>query len=91
LATSKKFPELANLRHSVVALDAMDQVILPYLDGTRTNVQLHDTLAKLVAAGKLSFTDDDNRPLTGANLHAAIDRTLDQTLERLARLSLIEA
>ncbi len=87
---AKKFPQLSNLRHTVVKLDDIDQILLPFLDGTRTSVQLRGTVVRMVESGKLSFTADDGRPLTGSFLDAAIEKTLDSSLERLGNKCLIE-
>lgn len=87
---AKNHVDLSNLRHAVVKLDRVDQILLPYLDGSRTRTQLIETLAGLSRAGKLSFTADDGTALFGERLDLIIAETVDASLTRLARKSLLE-
>jgi methyltransferase-like protein/2-polyprenyl-3-methyl-5-hydroxy-6-metoxy-1,4-benzoquinol methylase len=83
--------EYSNLRHNLVKLEDIDRILVNRLDGTKTVGQLQDDLAQLVREGSLSFTGDDGEALQGPNLQVAIVKTIETSLGRLAKKSLLEA
>jgi methyltransferase-like protein len=83
--------EFSNLRHTLVKLDDIDRILLPQLDGTKTVGELRDAVAQMVEGGSLSFTGDGGEPLAGATLQAAIAKTVETSLSRIAKKSLLEA
>jgi methyltransferase-like protein/cyclopropane fatty-acyl-phospholipid synthase-like methyltransferase len=82
--------KVTNMRHERVEIDALNQYLLPFLDGSRDMEDLIDVLlAGPVAGGKL-VVEQDNQPVTNpAEARQILAAELQSNLEWLARAALL--
>jgi methyltransferase-like protein len=78
------------MRHERVEIDALNQYLLPFLDGSRDMEDLIEVLlAGPVAGGKL-VVEQDNQPVTDpAEARQILAAELQSNLEWLARAALL--
>jgi methyltransferase-like protein len=86
---AQKDGRVTSLLHELVQLGDFDRQLIRQLDGTRTQHDLLDKLTADVKSGILKpSTGVSNEP---AQLQAALQKTLNDSLTRFARLSLLQA
>ncbi len=80
---------VTNLRHERVRLNAFEQRLLPYLDGTRDRVALADVMSELVSGGSLVVREGDRRVTDLAEARSIVIQQMDRALQWLARAALL--
>src|SRR5204862_7116227 len=82
---------LCNLRHSTVALDPFDRLVLQQLDGTRERSALVEALAGLVANGAIKAEQEGAAVRDPAVVREALGQALAASLDRIAGSALLVA
>ncbi len=80
----------ANLRHEPVAVEPLQRLTLPLLDGTRTRADLAAHALGLIDAGELTISGPDGPVADRARLIEGLGQATDSCLADLLRLALIE-
>lgn len=80
---------VTNLRHRLVELNALDQVVVRYLDGSRDRAALVDVLAELVDRNVLTLEKDGAAPTDVAESRIILADALEPCLRRLGRNALL--
>ena len=80
---------VVSLRNHVAALEEIDRLILPLLDGTRDQAAIVDDLAGQVAAGNLKLKSDGNPIEEPAAVRKALAQTVNLSLQRIASQALL--
>jgi len=82
--------KVTNLRHERVDLDALNQWLIPYVDGTRTFGDLMDLLLAGPVAGGTLVAQENDQPLTDpAAIRTVLGAELRENLRWLARAALL--
>lgn len=80
----------ANLKHETTAIDAVNMILLPLLDGTSNRMKLRKALLRAAEERRITVTDDQTKmPLQGAALERAVNEHVDLALQRLAEMALL--
>ena len=82
---------LCNLRHSTVALDPFDRLVLQQLDGTRGRPALVEALAGLVASGAIKAEQEGAAVRDPTIVREALGQALAASLDRIASSALLVA
>ena len=80
----------ASLRHAPVALEPLQRLYLPLLDGTRTRADLIAYALGLVDSGELTISGPDGPVADRASLVKGLGQATDACLADLLRLALLE-
>ena len=80
---------VTNLRHERVSLNAFEQRVLPYLDGTRDRAALIGVMCGLVSQGSLVVREGDRRVTDAAEARSIVVQQIDRALQWLARAALL--
>ena len=80
---------VTNQRHDTVDLDAVEQQILPVLDGTRDRPALCDYVEELIRQGTLTATQDGEAIADPAQIRGSIEQIVKQTLTQLCQKALL--
>ena len=80
----------ANLKHETTAIDAVNLVLLPYLDGNNDRAALTRQLVRAALEKRVAVTDDQTKmPLAGPALERACREHVELALSRLAGAALL--
>ena len=83
-------PTTTNLRHESAPLDAVNLVLLPYIDGASSRLKLKKELLKAIAAKRINMTDNaTGTPLAGDALDKAAAEHVELAIERRAAAVLL--
>jgi methyltransferase-like protein/cyclopropane fatty-acyl-phospholipid synthase-like methyltransferase len=80
---------VVSLRNHNAALEEIDRLILPLLDGTRDRAAIIDDLASEVAAGNLKLKSDHDPIDKPAAVRKALEQTVKLSLQRIACQALL--
>jgi cyclopropane fatty-acyl-phospholipid synthase-like methyltransferase len=80
---------VVSLRNQIAALEEIDRVILPLLDGTRDHAAIVDDLAAQVAAGRLKLNADGALIVEPSEVRKALEPTVKSSLGRVAYQALL--
>jgi len=80
-----------NRRHDAVRLDSFDRQVLSHLDGTLTREQLSERLVNDILESRLLVSEKGKQLSSPEDARRAIDATLSESLNRLARAALLTA
>lgn len=83
------YSTVSNMRHQRVQLEPLSQLILPLLDGDHSQRALITHLKGLVESGKITFENNDGKPLTKVKLQSRIKHELNQQLGWFAHAALL--
>ncbi len=87
---AQRYPQVVNLRHERVKLDAFNRYLLPYLDGSRDQAALADALlAGPLADGRLVVRQDDQSMPSAGEVKQILAEQLERRLYQLARSALL--
>jgi methyltransferase-like protein/SAM-dependent methyltransferase len=87
---AQRYPQVTNLRHERVKLDAFNRYLLPYLDGSRDHAALADALlAGPLADGQLVVWQDDQATPSAGEVRQILVEQLERRLHQLARSTLL--
>jgi len=86
---SLKSELVTNLRHERVSLNAFEQRLLPYLDGSRDCAEIAEVMTALVADGSMVLREGDRRIEDPGEMRKAIEQQVEQSLHWLARTALL--
>ena len=82
-------PRVTNLRHVVVNLEPVDQVVLHHLDGTRDRAALVEILVDAVIGGRLDLRQGDEPIRDPDRIRPILTGAVDESLRRLASGALL--
>jgi SAM-dependent methyltransferase/methyltransferase-like protein len=79
---------ITSLRHRAVEVTGFERQLLPFLDGSRTQTEVLETLISAVARGDLHI-EREGQPLRDVDrIHELMSEALEPSLQRLARCAL---
>jgi len=79
---------VANQRHEAVSLNAVEQQLVGFLDGSKDRAAMEEHLFDLVQRGKLTANRDGSIITNPDQVRAILDAALDAALEKMASASL---
>ena len=86
---SRKSELVTNLRHERVSLNAFEQRLLPYVDGSRDRSALAEVMFAPVAAGSLILREGDRRISDPDEMRSVVEQQVDRSLHWLGRTALL--
>ena len=80
---------VVNLRHRMVSLDGLAEMVLRLLDGHRNRGDVLDELVSAASEGAMEISHEGTALKDAAAVRQAIDNSIDGAIERLARSALL--
>ncbi len=82
---------IVSLRNHNAVLEEVDRLVLPLLDGSRDRAAIVESMAALVAAGRLNLVSDGQPICDPAAVHEALVSVVRSSLRRIADQALLIA
>jgi methyltransferase-like protein len=82
---------VVNLRHRIIQLDGLSEMLLGLLDGNRDRAAVLDALVTAAAGGAMEISHEGSALTDPSAVRAALDVSLNGAMERLARSALLVA